>query len=222
VLRDLSLVGAPREISYPRSVWLTSKLSSLDDDDDDDDDGYDTDTKFVGGNGDDSSGGGDDDRHWKDAYRLLAAAADYGFGGVGDGGGGLKRRERQAQSSHNAATTTTTAASTTASATAVHQGEGDEAQAPRAAPSEYQVHDDDNDANDDNSNGQQPPDELARRNRCRMAKRIVEADRLEWSIEQGYYVRMVELPSIGTTYPKRELLLGAREGTAAAGRIARL
>jgi len=62
VLRDLSLVGAPREISYPRSVWLTSKLSSLDDDDDDDD-GYDTDTGFVGGNGDDSSNGGDDDRH---------------------------------------------------------------------------------------------------------------------------------------------------------------
>ena len=61
--------------------------------------------------------------------------------------------------------------------------------------------------------------ELVRRQRCQSAKRIVEADRLEWARERGYYVRMLELPRIGPHYPKRELLLGAKEGSAAARRI---
>ena len=58
--------------------------------------------------------------------------------------------------------------------------------------------------------------------RGRMAKMIVERDRLKWAEEQGYYVRMMELPRIGAIYPKRELLLGAKLGTAAASRISRL
>ena len=61
--------------------------------------------------------------------------------------------------------------------------------------------------------------ELARRYRCRSAKQIVETDRLQWAKEMGYDVRMVELPRIGPHYPKRELLLGAKRGTAAASRI---
>ena len=62
--------------------------------------------------------------------------------------------------------------------------------------------------------------ELARRNRCRSAKQIVETDRLQWAQEMGYDVRIVELPRIGPLYPKRELLLGAKRGSAAASRIA--
>jgi SAM-dependent methyltransferase len=65
-------------------------------------------------------------------------------------------------------------------------------------------------------------EEMARRLRCRKAKRIVEADRLRWAKEWGYYVRMVELPRIGPHYPKRELLLGAKKGTKAAFRISQL
>ena len=61
--------------------------------------------------------------------------------------------------------------------------------------------------------------ELVRRQRCQSAKRIVEADRLEWARERGYCVRMLELPRIGPHYPKRELLLGAKEGSPAARRI---
>ena len=65
-------------------------------------------------------------------------------------------------------------------------------------------------------------EELNRRQRCRMAKQIVEADRLEWAQEHGYEVRMVELPRIGPLYPKRELLLGAPKGSHSAERIKEL
>ncbi len=58
--------------------------------------------------------------------------------------------------------------------------------------------------------------------RGKMAKLIVETDRLKWAEEQGYYTRMMELPKLGATYPKREILLGAMKGTLAAKRIARL
>lgn len=61
--------------------------------------------------------------------------------------------------------------------------------------------------------------EMNRRKRCRMAKQVVEADRLEWAQEHGYEVRMVELPRIGPFYPKRELLLGAPKGSYSAERI---
>jgi hypothetical protein len=54
-----------------------------------------------------------------------------------------------------------------------------------------------------------------------MAKLIVETDRLKWVEEQGYFVGMMQLPRLGATYPKRELLLGARKGTSAANRISR-
>ena len=37
--------------------------------------------------------------------------------------------------------------------------------------------------------------------------------------EQGYVVRMVELPRIGPLYNKRELLLGAKKGTEVATRL---
>jgi SAM-dependent methyltransferase len=66
------------------------------------------------------------------------------------------------------------------------------------------------------------PFELARRHRCRMAKRIVEADRLQWAKERNYLVRMVELPRIGPLYPKRELLLGAPSDSPAAVNISKL
>jgi len=65
-------------------------------------------------------------------------------------------------------------------------------------------------------------EEWTRRNRGRLAKRIIESDRLQWAQERGYYVRLLELPRIGPVYPKRELLIGAKRGSDEAGRIARL
>jgi hypothetical protein len=41
------------------------------------------------------------------------------------------------------------------------------------------------------------PKEKSRRIQCRLAKRIMEADRLQWAKENGYIVKMVELPRIG-------------------------
>lgn len=58
--------------------------------------------------------------------------------------------------------------------------------------------------------------------RGRMAKQIVEMDRLQWAREYGYYTRMLELPRIGPVYCKRELLLGALRDSPAAHRIANL
>mmetsp|Transcript_27266 Transcript_27266/g.41027 ORF Transcript_27266/g.41027 Transcript_27266/m.41027 type:complete len:430 (-) Transcript_27266:124-1413(-) len=58
--------------------------------------------------------------------------------------------------------------------------------------------------------------------RGRMAKLIVETDRLTFAEEQGYSVRMMELPGLGAHYPKRELLLGAKRGTLQAHRISSL
>ena len=58
--------------------------------------------------------------------------------------------------------------------------------------------------------------------RGRMSKLIVETDRLKWAQERGYYVRMMELPRLDATYPKREILLGAKLGSNAAYRISRL
>jgi SAM-dependent methyltransferase len=58
-----------------------------------------------------------------------------------------------------------------------------------------------------------------RHRRSRLAKQIVERDRLQWAFERGYYVRLVELPRIGPLYMKRELLLGAPSGSSAAQRI---
>jgi SAM-dependent methyltransferase len=58
--------------------------------------------------------------------------------------------------------------------------------------------------------------------RGRMAKVIVETDRLKWAEEHGYNVRLMELPRLGATYPKREVLLGAKKGSIAALRISNL
>jgi len=58
--------------------------------------------------------------------------------------------------------------------------------------------------------------------RGRVAKRIVEADRLKWAEERGYYTRMMELPRLDARYPKREILLGAKKGTVHASRISQL
>jgi SAM-dependent methyltransferase len=69
------------------------------------------------------------------------------------------------------------------------------------------------------SNSVLDSNEFDRRQRCREAKQIVELDRLQWAQEHGYYVRMLELPRIGPLYSKRELLLGAKEGSEAASRI---
>ena len=65
-------------------------------------------------------------------------------------------------------------------------------------------------------------EEQERRRRCKLSKRIVEMDRLQWAKERGYHVRLVELPRIGPLYPKRELLLGAKIGSIAATKIAQL
>ena len=64
--------------------------------------------------------------------------------------------------------------------------------------------------------------EVARRRRCKISKKIIEIDRLQWAKEHGYYIRLLELPRIGPLYPKRELLLGAKEGSTAAIRISQL
>lgn len=64
--------------------------------------------------------------------------------------------------------------------------------------------------------------ELARRKRCRLSKKAIEIDRLQWAKENGYYVRLLEMPRIGPLYPKRELLLGAKEGSRAALKLSQL
>eukprot|EP00979_Chaetoceros_neogracilis_P000883 scaffold187_cov266-Chaetoceros_neogracile.AAC.13 len=64
--------------------------------------------------------------------------------------------------------------------------------------------------------------EVEHQHRGRLAKTIVETDRLKWAEEHGYFVRMMEIPRLGSWYPKRELLLGARSGTSAASRISQL
>jgi hypothetical protein len=61
--------------------------------------------------------------------------------------------------------------------------------------------------------------QFSRHQRCRERKQIVKLDQLRWAQEGGYYVQMVELPWIGPHYLKRELLLGAKEGSEAASRI---
>lgn len=57
--------------------------------------------------------------------------------------------------------------------------------------------------------------------RGKMSKLIVELDRLKWAEERGYYTRIMNIPRLGT-YPKKELLLGAKRGSIAAERLSRL
>mmetsp|Transcript_16588 Transcript_16588/g.31425 ORF Transcript_16588/g.31425 Transcript_16588/m.31425 type:complete len:669 (+) Transcript_16588:40-2046(+) len=57
--------------------------------------------------------------------------------------------------------------------------------------------------------------------RGKMSKLIVELDRLKWAEERGYYTRIMNIPRLGT-YPKKELLLGAKRGSTAAERLSRL
>ena len=64
--------------------------------------------------------------------------------------------------------------------------------------------------------------DLARRRRCKISKKIIEIDRLQWAKENGYYIRLLEMPRIGPLYPKRELLLGAREESHAALKLSQL
>jgi SAM-dependent methyltransferase len=64
--------------------------------------------------------------------------------------------------------------------------------------------------------------EVARRRRCKISKKIIEIDRLQWAKENGYYIRLLEIPRIGLFYPKRELLLGAKKGSTAAIRMSQL
>ena len=71
-------------------------------------------------------------------------------------------------------------------------------------------------------NGEVDERELARRKRCRLSKKIIEIDRLQWAKENGYCVRLLEMPRIGPLYPKRELLLGAKEGSFAASKLSQL
>ena len=72
------------------------------------------------------------------------------------------------------------------------------------------------------SNKELDKQEISRQWRCRMAKQIIETDRLQWAEEKGYCIRLLEMPRIGPLYPKRELLLGAKRGSSAAMRIAQL
>jgi hypothetical protein len=65
-------------------------------------------------------------------------------------------------------------------------------------------------------------DELVRYQRQRRAKRLVEMDRLQYAYEQGYHVRLLELPRIGSLYTKREVLIGVLPNTTAADRLATL
>ena len=74
----------------------------------------------------------------------------------------------------------------------------------------------------DGSAGRTPEAERARVALQRHAKAVVELDRLERAREAGYAVRLLELPRLGATYPKRELLLGAPRGSRAAEAIAAL
>ena len=62
-------------------------------------------------------------------------------------------------------------------------------------------------------------DEMCRYQRQRRAKRMIEIDRLQYAYEQGYEVRLLELPRIGPLYTKRELLIGAVRNTPAAERL---
>ena len=64
--------------------------------------------------------------------------------------------------------------------------------------------------------------ELVKYRRGQIAKNIVDMDRLKWAEEQGYYIRMVEIPRLGQYYPKKQLLLGARKGTSIAAKLAAL
>lgn len=72
------------------------------------------------------------------------------------------------------------------------------------------------------SNEQVDEHELARRKRCKLSKKIIEIDRLQWAKENGYCIRLLEMPRIGPLYPKRELLLGAMEGSHAALKLLQL
>jgi len=64
--------------------------------------------------------------------------------------------------------------------------------------------------------------EIRQERRGKAAKNIVEMDRLQWAAEQGYDVRMVEIPRLGTFYPKRHLLLGAKSGSLSAFKLSQL
>jgi Methyltransferase domain len=70
--------------------------------------------------------------------------------------------------------------------------------------------------------GESDVDEFKRWRRSRQAKTIIEIDRLQWAFEHGYYVRILELPRLGPLYSKREVLLGAIQGSPAAIRISKL
>ena len=65
-------------------------------------------------------------------------------------------------------------------------------------------------------------EEMRRYQRQRRAKRLIEIDRLQYAHEQGYEVRLLELPRIGPLYTKRELLIGALRNTPAAEKVAAL
>jgi hypothetical protein len=72
---------------------------------------------------------------------------------------------------------------------------------------------------DDNNVSSLSEQEQAFYQRGRMAKLMVETERLKWEEGQGYFVEMMGLPRLGATYPKRKFLLGAKKGTSTANRI---
>jgi len=75
---------------------------------------------------------------------------------------------------------------------------------------------------DKNESDQLTDEQKAHERRGRLSKLIVETDRLVWAEEHGYIIRMMQIPQLGNSYPKKELLLGAKKGTLAAEEISRL
>ncbi|KAJ8606144.1 hypothetical protein CTAYLR_010729 [Chrysophaeum taylorii] len=61
-----------------------------------------------------------------------------------------------------------------------------------------------------------------RRRLQRRAKHLVETDRLLAAREADYYVRLLEMPGLGSNYPKPDLLVGAPRGSRGAATLADL
>lgn len=64
--------------------------------------------------------------------------------------------------------------------------------------------------------------EMKHINRGKLAKNLVETDRLMWADERNYTIRLLEIPRLGEFYPKRQILLGAKAGSGCADRILKL
>lgn len=64
--------------------------------------------------------------------------------------------------------------------------------------------------------------EMKHIHRGKLAKNLVETDRLMWAEERNYTIRLLEIPRLGEFYPKRQILIGAKAGSGSAARILKL